>query len=108
MGVVYHANYVVWMEVGRVEYARAAGLPYRELESAGYFMAVTEASCRYLAPARYDDEVEVETARGIAFRYVFWRGEQKLGEGTTRHLFLSREMKPTRLPAEYHAIFGIS
>lgn len=114
MGVVYHANYVVWMEVGRVEYARAAGLPYKELESAGFFMAVTEASCRYLAPALYDDEIEVETrvekasARGIAFGYVFWRGEQKLGEGTTRHLFLSREMKPTRLPAEYHAVFGIS
>ena len=114
MGVVYHANYVVWMEVGRVEFARAAGLPYKELEQAGVFMAVTEASCRYLAPALYDDEIEVETRvekaspRGIAFGYTFWRGDRKLGEGTTRHLFLNREMKPTRLPAEYHAVFGIS
>ncbi len=114
MGVVYHANYVVWMEVGRVEFARAAGLPYKELESAGFFMAVIEANCRYLAPALYDDEVEIETRvdkatpRGIEFGYTFWRGDKKLGEGSTRHLFLSKDLRPARLPAEYHGVFGIT
>jgi acyl-CoA thioester hydrolase len=114
MGVVYHANYVVWMEVGRVEFARAAGLPYKELEAAGFFMAVIEANCRYLAPALYDDEVEIETrvekatARGIEFGYTFWRGDKKLGEGCTRHLFLSKDLRPARLPAEYHGVFGIT
>ena len=114
MGVVYHANYLIWMEIGRVEYARAAGLPYKRLEAAGVFMAVVEANCRCLAPARYDDEVEIETqveraaSRGIWFRYTFWRGGIKLGEGYTRHLFLDRALKPTRLPEQYYSVFGIS
>ena len=114
MGVVYHANYVIWMEVGRVEFARAAGLPYKELEAAGFFMAVVEANCRYLAPALYDDEIEIETRvhkatpRTLDFAYTFWRGAQKLGEGSTRHVFLNQELRPTRLPAEYHGVFGIT
>ena len=61
MGVVYHANYLVWMEVGRVEYCRASGVRYRDLEDAGILLAVVEANCRYLSPARYDDEVIVRT-----------------------------------------------
>ena len=63
MGVVYYANYLVWMEVGRVEYCRAAGLSYRDMERAdGILLAVAEANCRYLAPARYDEEIVVRTS----------------------------------------------
>lgn len=62
MGVVYYANYLVWMEVGRVELCRACGFNYREMEEqAGVFLAVAEATCRYASPARYDDEVTVRT-----------------------------------------------
>src|SRR5580658_8711411 len=62
MGVVYHANYLVWMEVGRVEYYRASGARYRDLETeAGILLAVVEVNCRYYSPARYDDEVIVRT-----------------------------------------------
>lgn len=113
MGVVYHANYVIWMEVGRVEYARARGLPYKELEGAGLYMAVVEANCRYLRAARYDDEIEIETVvkkaspRGIEFGYTFWRGTERLGDGFTKHLFLGRDMRPGKLPEQYWPIFDL-
>jgi YbgC/YbaW family acyl-CoA thioester hydrolase len=60
MGVVYHANYLVWMEVGRVEYWRAAGLRYRDMEQEdGVLLVVAEVNCRYRAPALYDEEVVI-------------------------------------------------
>ena len=63
MGVVYYANYLVWMEVGRVECVRALGLQYKDLEqSEGLFLSVVESNCRYLYPARYDQEISVETS----------------------------------------------
>ena len=62
MGVAYYANYLVWMEVGRVEYCKALGFRYRDMEiEDGVLLAVVEARCRYLLPARYDEEVIVET-----------------------------------------------
>src|SRR2546422_11515360 len=61
MGVVYYANYLVWMEVARVEYCKAAGFSYEEMEREdGIFLAVTEAHCRYLYPARFAQEVMIE------------------------------------------------
>src|SRR5579862_743685 len=62
MGVVYYANYLIWMEVGRVEFCRAQGIRYRDMEAGdGILLVVAEANCRYLAPARYDDEVRIST-----------------------------------------------
>src|SRR5256714_2294077 len=62
MGVVYHANYFIWFEVGRVEFMRQLGFSYREMEANdGCCIAVVDARCRYKAPARYDDEVVVRT-----------------------------------------------
>jgi acyl-CoA thioester hydrolase len=63
MGVVYHANYLIWMEVGRVEYWRAAGLRYRDMEREdGVLLVVAEVNCRYLSAAVYDEEVIVRTS----------------------------------------------
>ena len=60
MGVVYHANYIIWMEVGRVEFFRANGLRYRDMErDDGVLLAVAEVQCRFRAPALYDEEVSV-------------------------------------------------
>ena len=62
MGVVYHANYFIWFEVGRVEMLRQLGFCYRDMEAAdGCYIAVVDARCRYKAPARYDDELIVRT-----------------------------------------------
>jgi len=78
-------------------------------------LAVIEASCRYVAPARYDDEVDVATSiekatpRGVEFGYRMRHGVsgQLLAEGKTRHIFLDAALRPTRLPAEFHSQFGI-
>ena len=62
MGIVYYANYLVWMEIGRVEYCRAAGIRYRDMEQEdGILLTVAEASCRYASPALYDEEVVIRT-----------------------------------------------
>ena len=81
MRVVYHANYLVWCEIGRTEYLRALGKRYRDLESSGSTLAVAEAYVRYHAAARYDDLVRVQTtlesvgSRTITFAYVISNAE---------------------------------
>lgn len=116
MGVVYHANYLVWMEVGRVEYFRAAGLRYRDFEQqTGLRLAVVEAGCRYLAPARYDEEVLVRTSiqqsstRMIVFSYqiVSVEGGRTLATGHTKHMFLADGGKARKLPPEFRSVFGL-
>lgn len=75
MGVAYHANYLVWCEVGRTDLIRALGPSYAAMEAEGVRLAVAEASLRYRAPARYDDVVTIETrldralSRGVTFSY---------------------------------------
>ena len=114
MGVVYHANYFVWMEVGRVELVRSLGLNYHDLEKTeGLCLSVIEASCRYLAPARYDQQIAIETRvnkaneRTVEFGYriLSLDPDRLLVEGTTRHMWLNREWRPTRLPARYLSKF---
>lgn len=62
MGVVYYANYFVWMEVGRTNLIRNYGITYKELEEKGYLLPVVYASARFLSPAYYDDEIVVQSA----------------------------------------------
>lgn len=117
MGVVYHANYLVWMEMGRVELCRVSGLRYRDLEEQDHvFLAVAEASCRYLFPARYDDEVIVRTSikqanpRVVKFGYDMEASEsgRKLATGSTTHVFCGPDLRPCKLPARYWVYFGIT
>ena len=115
MGVVYYANYLVWMETGRVELCRACGFEYREMERQdGVLLAVAEANCRYLAPARFDDEVTVRTwiesanRRMVTFAYEMRLADGcRLATGYTKHLFLDRDFRQTRLPEKYWPMFGI-
>jgi acyl-CoA thioester hydrolase len=107
MGIVYHANYMVWFEIGRTDYCRAAGMPYRAMEDAGLLILVTAAECRYRRPARYDDAVRVRSrltelaSRGLAFGYAIADEEDRiLAEGTTRHVFADAGGKPRRAPRE--------
>src|SRR5438874_4907065 len=76
MGVVYHANYLVWFEVGRVEFIRSLGMDYRTMEREdGVGIAVVDVAARYLSPARYDDELIIETrliaARGAVVKFGY-------------------------------------
>jgi acyl-CoA thioester hydrolase len=107
MGVVYHAHYVVWFEVGRTEWCRAAGLPYRSMEDSGLLILVTGLSCRYRRPARYDDALTVRAAmtelgsRGCEFSYEIVSGEDEiLCDGSTRHVFADLSGRPRRAPEE--------
>lgn len=117
MGVVYHANYLVWMEVGRVEYWRALGLRYRDMErDDGILLAVAEAQCRYLAPAYYDDEIIIRTRvaevnpRLVRFEYELVNAAdgRSIAIAFTKHVFCGKDRRPRRLPEKYHAILGIA
>ena len=114
MGVVYYANYLVWMEVARVELCKACGFNYRDMErDDGILLAVAEANCRYKYPARFDDEViikawiEEANTRMVTFHYEMRAGERLLATGFTRHVYVSRDMQRVRLPEKYWAMFGI-
>lgn len=112
MGVVYHANYLIWMEIGRVEYVRSLGVNYKDLENQGYYLSVVGTNCRYLHPARYDQEIVVATRllntnpRVVEFGYQIRLAEEErlIAEGSSRHMWLSRDWRPTRLPIEYQRI----
>src|ERR1700691_5582838 len=117
MGVVYYANYLIWMELGRAEYCRAAGIRYRDMEvDDGVLLAVVEAHCRYLHPARYDDEIAVKTwvskanLRMVEFQYDIRNLEsgRQLASGETKHIFLGINMRPVKLPGKYLPAFGIT
>ncbi|MCU1226697.1 MAG: thioesterase superfamily protein [Edaphobacter sp.] len=110
MGVVYHANYLVWFEIGRVEFIRQLGLDYKSMErEEGCGIAVVNVSARYKAPARYDDELVIQTrllaARGpvIRFGYRIVRAVDGvlLCEGETVHVVVDKDMKKRSLPQRY-------
>lgn len=114
MGVVYHANYLVWFEVGRVEFLRMLGFSYREMEEDdACFIAVVDARCRYKAPARYDDEIIVRTHLKnvreslVHFGYEILRvaDETLLAEGETMHVVTDAQMKRRAIPEKYMQAF---
>jgi acyl-CoA thioester hydrolase len=106
MGVVYHANYLVWCEVGRTDYIRAGGMSYRAMEEAGVGLAVSDASIRFHGPARYDDLIVVETrltevrSRTVTFEYVIKNATTgaRLVSATTRLVSLDREGRTIAMP----------
>lgn len=113
MGVVYHANYLVWFEVGRTDLLRHAGWSYREMETDGCSLPVIEAHCQYIQPARYDDVLEI-SARGtrlspvrVRFDYQVVRQSDTrlLAEGYTVHAATDAHGKPRRLPERVIDLF---
>ena len=112
MGVVYHAEYLVWCEVGRTDFIRALGVPYADLEKRGTALAVAELNIRYHAPARYDDLIRVETrlvevrSRAITFEYVIRNAETGGRLATARTLLVSLDPsgRPVPMPAQVRAL----
>ena len=106
MGVVYHARYLVWLDVARCEHLRQAGMTYRELELNGLRLAVSEVTVRYRQPARYDDVVRIRCwVRDVASRRVdFGYAVEHAGDGrllataSTSLVALDERMSLTRLP----------
>jgi acyl-CoA thioester hydrolase len=114
MGVVYHSNYLIWFEVGRVELIRQMGLDYKRMEEEGCGISVVDVHARYRLPARYDDELVIETrllaARGavVKFGYRILRDVDGvlLCEGETMHVCVGRDMKKMCLPPKYAERFA--
>jgi acyl-CoA thioester hydrolase len=114
MGVVYHANFFIWFEVGRVELIRALGMEYKRMEMEDdCHIVVADAHCRYHHPARYDEVLRVRTRiaesknRVIRFSYEVFRESdgQLLATGETTHVICGRNGKPKLLPEKYRGVF---
>jgi acyl-CoA thioester hydrolase len=114
MGVVYYANYLVWFEVGRTEWLRETGWSYREMETEGVALPVIEAYCAYRQPARYDDEIEIQTRATlvtpvrIRFDYDAIRRADRVrvADGYTVHAALDSTGRPCRLPDRVRAMLA--
>ena len=112
MGVAHHTHYFVWFELGRTELMRQAGCAYGALEDDdGIFFPVIEAGAEYLAPARYDEVIEIETrltrAEGVRVRFDYVlrssRDARALARGFTVHASCGRDGRPSRLPESVRA-----
>lgn len=107
MGVVYHANYLIWCEIGRTDFIRALGTPYAQLERDGVKLAVSDAALRFHASARYDDPIQIYTrltdvrsrALTFAYRIVHTETATQLVSGTTGLVSLSAEGRLVSLPS---------
>ncbi len=108
MGVVYHANYLVWCEIGRTDLIRSAGKSYAQIEQDGVLLAVSDANIRFLSPARYDDPIVVRTrlvelrSRSLKFAYQIRNEESQriLVTATTSLVSLDETSRPVRLPQQ--------
>lgn len=104
--VAHHSTYLVWFELGRAEFLRASGVDYNALEDQGLFVVVVEAIVRYLAPARYDDLVKIDTtlellrSRDMTFRYEVLRADALLATGETRLAMVNRDGRPVSIPED--------
>jgi acyl-CoA thioester hydrolase len=107
MGVVYHAHYLAYFELGRTEFLRAAGLAYAGLERRGIYLVVTEALCRYRSPAHYDDVLRIQTRvsglgkASVRFEYAIRTEDGRLvADGHTELASVDARKKPSRLPED--------
>jgi acyl-CoA thioester hydrolase len=114
MGVVYHANYLIWFEIGRVELMRALGFEYKLMEAEDdCYIVVVEASCRYLHPAHYDELLRVRTRisqagnRMVKYSYQLLRDsdDHLLASGATSHVICGKDGRPKQLPQKYRDKF---
>jgi acyl-CoA thioester hydrolase len=113
MGVVYHANYLIWFEVGRVELMRAMGFEYKTMETEDdCHIVVAEAHCRYEKSARYDEVLRIRTRvtewrnRIVKFSYEIFRDldDTLLATGYTTHVICGSNGRPKSLPAKYRDV----
>ncbi|MFL6237139.1 MAG: acyl-CoA thioesterase [Thermoanaerobaculia bacterium] len=105
MGVVHHANYIVWFELARTRLCAESGFHYADIERLGYLLMVTGVEVRYHRPARYGDVVQVACwcermgSRGLRFAYEVRKGDERLATGATEHVWIeSASGRPCRTP----------
>jgi len=104
MGVVYYGTYPIYFEVGRAEYMRSKGLPYRKLEETGFHLVVVHLEAKYYNTAAYDDLLAVRTSivelksRGLTFHYEIFRDGDLIVEGKTKHICTNSDKKTVVIP----------
>jgi len=115
MGVAYYANYLVWFEVGRSQFCLDCGFSYRDMErETGLYLIVAEAYCRYLAPARYEDDLTITTSvseltrRTLRFSYEITRDQDaaRVAWGETLHVLMTPGGRPASLPEKYRELLS--
>ena len=112
MGVVYHAHYLVWCEIGRTDHIRRFGMSYAEMERAGLLLAVAEATLRYHASARYDGMIRVATtlsqvrSRAVTFDYLITNADtgEKLATASTKLVAVDRQGRVTAIPEQMRKV----
>lgn len=106
MGVVYHARYVVWLDIARTEHLRQAGFSYRALEEQGIRLVVTDLQIRYRKPGRYDDLIRITSrirdvaSRRVIFAYDVANAEtgMLLADAETTLICLDQQHQLSRMP----------
>lgn len=110
MGYLHHAQYFVYFEMGRTELLRLAGIRYRDMEERGLFYVVSKLECRFLAPARYDDELTLLTRTDrltrvrVDHEYELRCGDTRLTEARSTLALVGRDGRPTLLPDDLYDI----
>ncbi|HEY6218832.1 MAG TPA: thioesterase family protein [Gemmatimonadaceae bacterium] len=113
MGVVYHANYLIWCEIGRTDFIRRCGMSYADIERSGTLLAVSELSARFLGAARYEELIKVQTtlagvqSRAIVFDYLITNAETgvRLVTASTTLIAIGRDGRPKSMPQEIRRLF---
>ena len=114
MGMAYYGHYLRWFEIGRAEMMRSLGSSYRSIEEQGIRLPVVEARCRYLKPARYDDQIAIETgvldvgraSVRFGYRIVDEPTGTPIAHGMTEHCFLGEGGRPVRAPEDLMALLA--
>jgi len=105
MGLLHHANFFVYFEIGRTELLRARGFSYREIEDAGHFLVIVDLGCKYKRPAKYDDLLTLRTTVAkvthvkIVHTYELLRDDLLLAEGHSTLACVDRDGRPQALPS---------
>lgn len=115
MGVVYHGNYFTWFDIGRTEFLKNLGLLYSQLEEKGILLPVIEANCKYIKPAKYDDEIVINAKlvmlKGVRlkFQYTLYRKEDNIliAEGYTTHAFVDKNLMPINFKRKYNEVWKL-
>ncbi len=114
MGVVHHSNYIRWFEEARTDFMEKAGIPYDKLEAEGIISPVTDVSCKYISPARFGENVRIETALtelgNVRFTFEYKvldeKGAVKRAEGFSRHCFTGQGSKVISLKRQRPELFA--
>ena len=109
MGVVYYANYLVWMEIGRTDFLAELGFPYSRLEEEGFLFPTSDCSLRIIHPTRYEERLAIHTSlvklhsRRVVFNYEIAHDHQVVVTGTTSHICVDSHLRVKTLPQLLHA-----